>query len=46
MSKFQILFIGKKEKLHKQLKDWTKKSDRTINGTVLELIEKHLKNRK
>ena len=43
MSKFQLNFRGNKEELHKQLKAWTKLADRTINGIILELIEKHLK---
>jgi len=45
MSKFQINFVGKKEELHKQLKQWVKEADRTINGYVIELIEKDLKNK-
>ena len=43
MSKFQLNFKGNKEQLHQQLKMWCKKADRTMNGTILELIEKHLK---
>jgi len=46
MSKIQINFKGDKKGLHKQLKAWTKLADRTINGTVIELIEKHLKKTK
>ncbi len=46
MSKFQINFKGNKEELHKQLKAWTKQADRTINGTILELISNHLKDNK
>jgi len=42
MKKFQLLFKGKKEELHTQLKTWCKEADRTMNGTVLELIQKHL----
>lgn len=36
---FIISFKGNKAELHNQLKKWTKKSDRTMNGTILELIE-------
>lgn len=37
-----IRFKGNKEQLHKQLKKWCEEADRTMNGTILELIEKHL----
>jgi hypothetical protein len=46
MTKFQILFKGNKEQLHTKLKEWTIEADRTMNGTLLELIEKHLKKHK
>ena len=43
MKKFQINFIATgKEELGNQLKQWCKEADRTLNGTVLELIAKHL----
>ena len=38
-----LSFKGNKQELHTQLKKWCKEADRTMNGTVLELIEKHLK---
>ena len=44
MSKIQINFKGDKAELHKKLKQWCKEADRTINGRVVELIEKSLKN--
>ena len=43
MSKFQINFTGNKEQLHIQLKKRVKEADRTMNGYVIELIEKDLK---
>ena len=46
MKKFILRFIGNKEELHKQLKVWCAEADETINGTVLKLIEKHLKKQK
>jgi hypothetical protein len=39
-----VSFKGNKAELHKQLKDWCKKSDRTMNGRILELIAESLKN--
>ena len=44
--KFILSFKGDKEELHKQLKKWCKESDRTMNGTVLELIKNHLSKEK
>ena len=43
---FILSFKGSKAELHTQLKEWTKEADRTMNGTILELIEKHLKKQK
>lgn len=43
MSKLQINFKGKKEEIHQELKKWCKESDRTMNGTIIELITNHLK---
>ena len=39
MSKFQINFVGKQKELHKFLKKQTKEADRTMNGTIIELIK-------
>ena len=38
-----IRFTGSKIKLHKQLKIWCAEIDKSMNGTVIELIEKRLK---
>ena len=46
MSKLQLNFRGDKEELHQRLKRWCQESDRTMNGTILELIKAHLKNKK
>ena len=43
MKKFQINFKGDKEELGNQLKAWCKEADRTLNGTILEIIQNHLK---
>ena len=37
-----IRFTGNKQQLYKQLKVWCAKADKTMNGTVVELIEQHL----
>lgn len=42
MKTLMVKFKGDKEQLHSWLKEWTNKSDRTMNGTIIELIEKHL----
>jgi hypothetical protein len=41
--KFILSFAGGKEELHKQLKTWCVETDKTMNGTIIKLIEKHLK---
>jgi len=43
--KLLISFTGKKAKLHKKLKQWCLEADKTMNGTVVELIEEHIKNK-
>lgn len=43
---FILRFRGNKTELHKQLKIWCAESDKTMNGTIIELIEKHLKKTK
>lgn len=37
-----LRFIGNKADLHKQLKRWCLEADKTMNGTIIELIQKHL----
>ncbi len=41
-----LRFSGKKVDLHKQLKRWCLEADKTMNGTVVELVEKHLNKNK
>ena len=41
--KFMLRFVGKKADLHDQLKRWCEENGRTMNGTILELIQNHLK---
>ena len=41
--KVMLSFTGNKEELHIQLKVWCAKAKKKVNGTVLELIEEHLK---
>jgi len=41
-----LKFSGDKVELHKQLKAWCAKAEKTMNGTVIELIEKLLKENK
>ena len=41
--KLILRFTGTKAELHKQLKKWCVEAEQSMNGTVLELIEKHLK---
>jgi len=43
MVEFRLQFKGDKAGLKKQLKVWCAEADNTMNGTVLELIENHLK---
>ena len=43
MKEFTIQFKGNKEELRTQLKAWCDEADRTMNGTIIELIQKHLK---
>jgi ABC-type hemin transport system substrate-binding protein len=38
-----ITFAGNKEALHKQLKAWSVEAEISVNKTVINLIEKHLK---
>jgi len=38
-----ITFSGSKEELHKQLKVWCAEAEQSMNGTIIELIKKHLK---
>ena len=38
-----LRFTGSKTQLHKQLKVWCVEAEKSMNGTVIELIEKHLK---
>lgn len=42
--KLIITFAGNKEALHKQLKAWTVEAETSMNGTIVSLIENHLKN--
>lgn len=44
MKRLLINFCGNKKQLHKQLKIWCAKADKSMSGTVVELIEEHLKN--
>lgn len=43
MKKLILRFVGDKEQLHKQLKAWTVEAETSMNGTVIALIEKHIK---
>ena len=38
-----LRFTGEKYKLHKKLKMWCLLADKTLNGTIISLIEEHLK---
>jgi predicted transcriptional regulator len=40
--KFQIIFKGSKKEIHEQLKAHCEEAGRTINGLVIELIQKYL----
>lgn len=40
--KLTLFFRGNKTELHNQLKVWCAKSDKSMNGTVIELIKNHL----
>lgn len=44
VNKLLITFSGNKASLHTQLKEWCKESNQSMNGTVVELIKKHLEN--
>ena len=37
-----ISFSGDKKELHKQLKAWCATSEKTMNGTIIELIDQLL----
>ncbi len=41
--RFILRFIGKKAELHQQLKVWCVQSRQTMNGKIIELIDKFLK---
>ena len=43
MKEIRLQFKGTKAELHKQLKAWCAEAEKTMNGTIIELIEKHLK---
>ena len=43
MQELRLQFKGDKAELKKQLKIWCAEADKTMTGTILELIEKHLK---
>lgn len=38
-----LRFSGKREDLHTQLKQWCEEADRSMTGTIMELIKAHLK---
>jgi len=46
MSKYQLNFTGDKEELHQMLKKWCEQENKIMNGTIISLIEKHLKDNK
>jgi len=46
MKRMIITFAGDKEQLHKQLKVWCVESDKSMNGAIIELIDKHIKKNK
>ena len=43
MEELRLQFKGDKANLKKQLKIWCAIADKTMTGTILELIENHLK---
>jgi len=43
MEEFRLQFKGDKAELKKQLKIWCAEAEQTMNGTIIELIKKHLK---
>jgi hypothetical protein len=43
MKELRLKFKGNKSELHAQLKEWCAEADRTMNGTIIELIEKKLR---
>lgn len=45
MEELRLQFKGDKEQLKKQLKVWCAEADKTMTGTIIELIEKHLKSK-
>jgi hypothetical protein len=46
VNKLLLSFTGTKAELHTQLKKWCEQNGQSMNITVLELIEKHLKKSK
>jgi len=46
MEELRLQFTGDKKGLKKQLKIWCAKTDKTMTGTILELIEELLKEQK
>ena len=42
--KYLLSFKGRKRELHEQLKKWCEEAGQSMNGTIIELIEKFLKN--
>ena len=46
MKRLIINFTGTKEELHKQLKTWCVKAEKSMSKTVISLIENKLKNEK
>lgn len=42
MAKTFILIFKDNEDVHTKLKEWCTKNDRSLNGTIIELIKKHL----
>ena len=43
MEEFRLQFKGDKAEFKKQLKIWCAEAEKTMNGTIIELIQKHLK---
>ena len=46
MSEIRLKFKGDKAELKKQLKVWCAEADKTMNGTIIELISNHLAKQK
>ena len=40
---YNLRFAGNKADLKKQLDKWCEEAGKSLNGTVIELIERHLK---